>query len=342
MILSSGYGQNLVDKYKSKMNHVSEPIEQNSMKAVSEIVEKKTASSMESDIRDIKSMKQGTFESTFSFEKRVNDKLKELKQKINFYGKNASKEFSAGTITMKSYNADQETMQLLFVWNQSINTLFPETKKWKTATLSISRTEAKRLFENQSTHYFHIYLGYVNKKISIEKMMLYDAYEFTPNLKKKAPEAIVVKHAQSTKKENWKKHNNSVKSSAKSCNYYYTNGTSLNVRERPSRYSQKMISLGKNRKVCILERSNDWAYIKGKGWILSRYLSKTKSKIQQKKKKKTASRDRSVWHCSARSIRASGWVERVGKENAKRGALKQCTMRLQTNQPCRIVNCYRL
>jgi len=64
------------------------------------------------------------------------------------------------------------------------------------------------------------------------------------------------------------------------------------------------------------------------------------TKIKKKTvKKKSSGR---VWHCTARSTRASGWVERVGLDNAKRGALKQCNIRRQTSSYCRITNCYKV
>lgn len=63
-------------------------------------------------------------------------------------------------------------------------------------------------------------------------------------------------------------------------------------------------------------------------------------KIKKKTVKKKSSG--SVYHCTARSTRASGWVERVGLDNAKRGAIKQCNMRRQTNSYCRITNCYKV
>lgn len=50
--------------------------------------------------------------------------------------------------------------------------------------------------------------------------------------------------------------------------------------------------------------------------------------------------DRLLWHCIAKSARASGWVERIGKQNAIRGALAQCEVRTHSSLPCKIVNCY--
>ncbi len=63
-------------------------------------------------------------------------------------------------------------------------------------------------------------------------------------------------------------------------------------------------------------------------------------KLTKKTTKKKSSGQ--VWHCTARSTRASGWVERVGLDNAKRGALKQCNIRRQTSSHCRITNCYKI
>ncbi|PHS40638.1 MAG: hypothetical protein COB07_03795 [Sulfurovum sp.] len=64
--------------------------------------------------------------------------------------------------------------------------------------------------------------------------------------------------------------------------------------------------------------------------------------VKLKKIKKKHKKSSGVWHCTARSDRASGWVERVGLENAKNGAIKQCNLRRQTNSYCRITNCYRV
>ena len=63
-------------------------------------------------------------------------------------------------------------------------------------------------------------------------------------------------------------------------------------------------------------------------------------KIKKKSAKKKSSAH--VYHCTARSDRASGWVERVGLQNAKNGALKQCNIRRQTSSSCRITNCYKV
>jgi len=63
-------------------------------------------------------------------------------------------------------------------------------------------------------------------------------------------------------------------------------------------------------------------------------------KIKNKSSKKKSSAH--VYHCTARSTRASGWVERVGLQNTKNGAIEQCNKRRQTNSYCRITNCYKV
>jgi serine/threonine protein kinase len=100
-------------------------------------------------------------------------------------------------------------------------------------------------------------------------------------------------------------------------------------------------------------KGTKWAYIDYnglQGWVIARSIApvgtpiytKKKVKKQVKKKKKTyrKSSGSNVWYCEARSARASGWVRKVGKQNAINGALRQCNMRRQTSSRCRITNCH--
>jgi len=94
-----------------------------------------------------------------------------------------------------------------------------------------------------------------------------------------------------------------------------------------------------------------WAYINYNGligWVIARsieevgassYRKKTipKKKTYTKKRKSTSSR---VWYCKAKSERASGWVRKVGKQNAINGAIRQCNNRRQTSSRCRIIDCH--
>jgi hypothetical protein len=131
LLFSFAYSQNLVYKYKSKMIQSSENTHNNTPEEKS-VPKEKSINNLENYIQSIKKMKQDTFEATSSFEKRVNTKLEELKDKIQFYAKSGAKDFSVGRAKMESYNADQEKMQLSLSWNHGISTLFPEVKKWDT------------------------------------------------------------------------------------------------------------------------------------------------------------------------------------------------------------------
>ena len=199
-----------------------------------------------------------------------------------------------------------------------------------TAYLDIPRAQASELFGEKKRHYFHTEFGYRGEELRITSMLLYNKYRFYAKVKRKP-----VVHQPVSKRTYQPKYENR----STSCDYYYTNASSINVRSRPTTRSVREDRLSKNKRVCVTKKSGSWSYLQNKGWVLSRFLQKTKVKV--KKRKQKARSDRSVWHCTARSTRASGWVERAGKENAKRGALRQCTMRLQTSTPCRIINCYR-
>ncbi len=155
---------------------------------------------------------------------------------------------------------------------------------------------------------------------------------------------------------------------AKACTYYVVNANRLNVRAYASTTASRVARLLRNTKVCVTEKKGKWAYVKGKGWVYTRYLlpsgiikpsttalskKTTKNsthKVHPKnahkhvsKPKKFVAKHRPVviWHCSAKSKRASGWVEKAGLEAAKKGALHQCEIRRQTEVPCRIVTCYK-
>jgi len=147
------------------------------------------------------------------------------------------------------------------------------------------------------------------------------------------------------------------------CQYYYVKVKSLNIRQNSSVHAYKVGVLKQNRQVCVTREEGQWAYIAGKGWVAKKYLSKTKvytstdtakktvyrthkkEKSVQKKVKtiqKKVHKPVEVWHCDARAKRASGWVEKVGKQNAIKGALHQCEVRRVTDTPCSISRCYRV
>ncbi len=127
----------------------------------------------------------------------------------------------------------------------------------------------------------------------------------------------------------------------KICQYYYIQANKLHIRARASSTGRKVGSVSKNTKVCITKTKKGWSYIDGRGWVSSKFLSENRVKKMKKLKKKQVSK-KAVWHCKAASQRASGWVEKLGKQNAIRGAIRQCELRRQTSTKCRIVNCYKL
>jgi hypothetical protein len=134
--------------------------------------------------------------------------------------------------------------------------------------------------------------------------------------------------------------NNTMRTNEK-CTYFYVKPKTLNVRKEPNKYSKKVHTLKRNDKLCVISKKSSWSYIKDKGWVNSNYLTKY-APSKKKKKTVTKKKDRSVWHCSAKSDRASGWVERVGKQNAMNGAIRQCNIRKVTNSTCKINNCYKI
>lgn len=154
-------------------------------------------------------------------------------------------------------------------------------------------------------------------------------------------------HHKTEKSYSEPKTNRQYKSRSKAsttCRYYYILADKLHVRARASGIGRKIGSVNKNTKVCITKTKNGWSYIDGKGWVSSKFLSvkKVKKKKISKKQLKKKQVSKVVWHCKAASQRASGWVEKLGKQNAIKGAIRQCELRRQTNTKCRIVNCYKL
>lgn len=144
------------------------------------------SNNLSDEIKKLEKLKQDTFESTKEFSDRREGTIKELENKIKFFAQNASIEYSAGTAEMKSYDADREKMKLMLTWNNDLKSIFSEIKNLEIVSLNISRDKAKKLFQNQKAHYFHISLTYLNNKLTIFKMSIYDKYEmFKPETRKK-------------------------------------------------------------------------------------------------------------------------------------------------------------
>ncbi len=129
------------------------------------------------EIIKIQDLKQDTFESTSDFNNRREKAIAEFRNKVKFFAQNGSKEYSAGTATMKSYDADKEVIQLKLKWDDDLKSIFSEIKDLKTVSLKISKDEAKKLFGKQETHFFHIDLSYVNTKLTISEISIYNKYK---------------------------------------------------------------------------------------------------------------------------------------------------------------------
>ncbi len=180
--------EDLTSQYKKMMNSV--PLQtQNEVSPEKTIEDKKTPTGINynliEEIKKIEALKQDTFEATSEFNSRRIAAITELQNKIKFFGQNTSKEYSAGTAQMKSYDADRERMQLSLNWNDNLKSAFSEIKNLKTVSLNISRDEAKKLFQEKKTHYFHIDVAYINNKLTISKMSIYDKYELSKPIQKK-------------------------------------------------------------------------------------------------------------------------------------------------------------
>jgi uncharacterized protein YraI len=174
----------ILDKYKSLMSETSSASVSLPARHLSEntdtnksTVSKGAYKSHAEEIKEIVDLKQGTFESSGEFQKRRDDKIADLDKKVVFLAQDGDKEYSAGTATMKHYDADSEIMTLTLHWNADLEPLLPETKAIKTATMKISRANAKKLFEKKDTHYFHINITYQDSRPTLSRMAMYGKYK---------------------------------------------------------------------------------------------------------------------------------------------------------------------
>ncbi len=184
------HSENLTNKYKQIMS--APPVQTNSETNSSKPIEVPQTSTdtnhnLINEIKKIEALKQDTFESTGEFNNRRDEAITELQNKIKFFEQKASKEYSAGTAKMKSYDADRERMQLTLNWNDDLKSIFSEIKNLQTVSLNIVRTEAKALFKQQDTHQFHIDIAYRSNKLIISKMTIYGKYNMYKPMEKHTP-----------------------------------------------------------------------------------------------------------------------------------------------------------
>ena len=200
MVITLLNSEDLTNKYKQLMKE-TRPHKSTSLPStkVSDS-QKHEKHSLLDEITIIEALKQDTFEATGEFNTRRNKALEELQHKVKFFALNASEEYSTGVAKMKEYHADDEKMQLILTWSNDLKSIFLEIKDLQTVLLDISRKDAKELFSDENAHFFHIDIGYINNKLRVTRMSLYDKYEFykLPPMKKKVNNANITEVTKKT------------------------------------------------------------------------------------------------------------------------------------------------
>ncbi len=164
---------NVKSDYEPKASEMSKKIVNDSSKSIVK------------GIKEIQSLKKNTFESTDEFAQRRNKKISELNNRVTISAKKGSDDYSAGTMSMKSYDADKERIALALSWNKDLAVLMPEVTKLKTVSIQIPREEAKKLFSENSTHFFHIKIFYSNSKLALSEITFYNKYQLYGNTESK-------------------------------------------------------------------------------------------------------------------------------------------------------------
>ncbi len=226
-------------------------------------------------IQEIMALKQETFESSREFKTRQDRAISELKDKIQAFARKGSKKYSAGTTTMKSYDADKERMRLSLTWNKDIQSNFPSSIILKNVSLNISREEAKNIFQKQHTHNFHIEVSYSNNKIIISKMKLYDKFElyastvYSPKEKTNHSQQTHIPLQQYTSVPKYSTAPKIQRNS--SCQNYIVTTRQLNIRSSPKKDDNIIGILHKHNTVCIFTFLGKWGKF-NLGWVSKKHL----------------------------------------------------------------------
>lgn len=280
-MFSLAHGGDLLYKYKKKMGttytHAEYEVSKN--ENISTIL---TIKSLSDEIKIIKSMKKTTFESTQEFRKRRYEAIIKFEDKTDFYFKNGSQEYSAGTVQMKRYNPDTEIMTLNLSWNPEVTPLLSETYTIKTVSFTISREEAKKLFSKKEKHFFHVKIIYTNKKLTISEILLYEKYTLYKNINAKVATAVKKIPAQ-----------NISKKKTPECTMHRVVASKLNIRDEPSKKGKILGSLQKGDAFCIYETYKGWSRSKY-GWLSQKYIERNRISSSEKpsqKSEKSSSKD---------------------------------------------------
>ncbi len=276
LIITFLSGSNLASKYKEMMNMPSNPTQGIIKDKIEDSVSTDTQQTYDlaDDIKKIKALKRDTFESSSEFNARIAAAIAKLRNKVKFFARNGSKEYSAGTATMESYDADKERMKLRLTWNNDLKSVFPEIKNLTTVYLNISRKEAKALFSDQPTHYFHITITHLNNSFTISKMLIYDKYK----LYKSDSVKPLVKQSNNT---TYTTHSTTIpvpqNKKQKNCQSYIAT-RSLNIRSYPDKGNNIIGKLYRNEEVCIYDFSGKWGRF-DKGYVSGKYLKHKAQKM---------------------------------------------------------------
>ena len=226
-------------------------------------------------IQKIMALKQDTFESSREFNTRQDRAISELKDKIQSFARKGSKKYSAGTATMKNYDADKERMRLSLTWNKDIQSSFPSSKIFKNVSLNISREEAKNIFQKQRTHNFHIEVSFINNKITISKMKLYDKFKlyastvYSPKEKTDNSQQSHIPFQQYTSTLKYSTAPSIQRNS--SCQNYIVTASQLNIRSSPKKDDNIIGILLKHNTVCIFNFWGKWGKF-NLGWVSKKHL----------------------------------------------------------------------
>lgn len=268
------HGEDLLYKYKKKMDTTYTHPDNEVLKNEN-ISTQSTVKSLSYEIKIIKSMKKTTFESTQEFRKRRDQAIIKLEDKIGFYSKKGSQEYSAGTLQMKRYNPDTEIMTVTLSWNPKVTSLLSETSTIKVVSFTIPREEAKILFAKKEKYFFHIKSTYISNKFTISEILLYNKYSLYKNINTKVAAATKISPPKNVSKKK-----------VPECRKFRVVATKLNIRYEPSRKSKILGSVQEGDTLCIYETYDGWSRSKY-GWISQKYIKQNRTSSSEKPSQKT-------------------------------------------------------
>lgn len=275
------HGEDLLLQYKQKMDTTYTQVDNKVLKNRN-IPQASKVKKLSDEIRIIKSMKKSTFESTQDFKNRQDGAIVKFNDKMTFYMKNASKEYSAGTVQMKRYNPDTQIMTLTLFWNKELSSLLSKSNLIKITSFSLKREKAKELFSDRKKHFFHIRLMYKNNTVLVSEVLLYNKYTLYKDINKKVSASFHNKNKSKPKRQVEKQN------SVKKCKNYEIMATKLNIRNEPSKKSKILGKVTKGEIVCVYEFFHGWAKT-DYGWISKSYVKHTNKNHTPKRDKDMSS-----------------------------------------------------